>query len=107
MLSGNFIEAGEYQNNLYGTSVEAVRQVINQGRICILNLQPEVGQLPTVSKEEKEQCMILFTVALRPQRPLGKGPGMITFTVALRPQRPLGKGLGMIIFTVALCLQKP
>ncbi|KAK7103098.1 hypothetical protein V1264_018062 [Littorina saxatilis] len=41
MLSGKFIEYGEYQNNLYGTSVTAVRQVINQGRICILNLQPE------------------------------------------------------------------
>ena len=69
MLSGKFIEAGEYQNNLYGTSVEAVRQVINQGRICILNLQPEVGQLPTVGKEGKGLGMILFTVALCPQRP--------------------------------------
>nr|KAG5700893.1 hypothetical protein BaRGS_012300 [Batillaria attramentaria] len=41
ILSGKFVEFGEYQNNLYGTSVEAVRQVINQGKICILNLQPE------------------------------------------------------------------
>ena len=42
MLSGKFLEYGEFQNNLYGTSVEAVRQVILQGRTCILNLQPEV-----------------------------------------------------------------
>lgn len=41
ILSGKFVEFGEYQNSLYGTSVEAVRQVINQGKICILNLQPE------------------------------------------------------------------
>ncbi|KAL8565136.1 hypothetical protein ACOMHN_003923 [Nucella lapillus] len=41
MLNGKFIEYGEFQGNLYGTSVEAVRQVINQGRICALNLGPE------------------------------------------------------------------
>ena len=69
MLSGKFIEAGEYQNNLYGTSVEAVRQVINQGQICILNLQPEVGQLPTVGKEGKGLGTVIFTVALRLQKP--------------------------------------
>jgi MAGUK p55 subfamily protein 5 len=42
MLNGKLIEYGEYQSNMYGTSIESVRQVINQGRICILNLQPEV-----------------------------------------------------------------
>lgn len=41
ILSGKFVEFGEYQNNLYGTSVEAVRQIINHSKICILNLQPE------------------------------------------------------------------
>ncbi|XP_076463410.1 protein PALS1-like [Babylonia areolata] len=41
MLSGKFLEYGEFQNNLYGTSIEAVRQVILQGRVCVLNLEPE------------------------------------------------------------------
>ena len=36
-----FIEHGEFEKNLYGTSLNAVRQVINQGKICILNLHPE------------------------------------------------------------------
>ena len=38
-----FIEHGEFEKNLYGTSLNAVRHVINQGKICILNLHPEVS----------------------------------------------------------------
>lgn len=40
-----FVEYGEYENNLYGTSLEAIRQVINQGKICLLNLHPQVRYL--------------------------------------------------------------
>ncbi|KAI6243999.1 Guanylate kinase [Aphelenchoides fujianensis] len=35
-----FIEAGQFQNNLYGTSIEAVRQVSQSGRHCILDVSP-------------------------------------------------------------------
>ncbi|KAH7728002.1 disks large 3-like [Aphelenchoides avenae] len=33
-----FIEAGQFQNNLYGTSIEAVREVARTGRHCILDV---------------------------------------------------------------------
>uniref|UniRef100_A0A914EP37 Uncharacterized protein n=2 Tax=Acrobeloides nanus TaxID=290746 RepID=A0A914EP37_9BILA len=33
-----FIEAGQFQNNLYGTSINAVREVANSGRHCILDV---------------------------------------------------------------------
>ncbi|KJH53400.1 PDZ/DHR/GLGF domain protein [Dictyocaulus viviparus] len=33
-----FIEAGQFQNNLYGTSIESVRMVAQQGRHCILDV---------------------------------------------------------------------
>uniref|UniRef100_A0A8C7DST0 Protein PALS1 n=1 Tax=Oncorhynchus kisutch TaxID=8019 RepID=A0A8C7DST0_ONCKI len=36
--AGKFIESGEYDRNLYGTSCDSVRQVINSGRICLLCL---------------------------------------------------------------------
>ncbi|MQL20546.1 hypothetical protein EI008_26615, partial [Escherichia coli] len=32
------IEAGQFQNNLYGTSIQSVRDVANQGRHCILDV---------------------------------------------------------------------
>ncbi|XP_024912736.1 MAGUK p55 subfamily member 5-A isoform X1 [Cynoglossus semilaevis] len=36
--SGKFIESGDYEKNLYGTSTDSVRHVINSGRICLLCL---------------------------------------------------------------------
>ncbi|XP_052275959.1 protein PALS1-like isoform X2 [Dreissena polymorpha] len=39
--AGKFIEHGEFDKNLYGTSVDAVRQVISSGKICVLNTDPE------------------------------------------------------------------
>ncbi|XP_052768272.1 protein PALS1-like isoform X2 [Mya arenaria] len=39
--AGKFIEHGEFERSLYGTSVDAVRQVISSGKICVLNTDPE------------------------------------------------------------------
>lgn len=33
-----FIEAGQYMGNLYGTSINSVREVAEQGRHCILDV---------------------------------------------------------------------
>ncbi|XP_035534590.1 MAGUK p55 subfamily member 5b isoform X4 [Morone saxatilis] len=38
LATGKFIESGEYEKNLYGTSTDSVRHVINSGRICLLCL---------------------------------------------------------------------
>lgn len=40
---GRFIEYGEYERNLYGTSYEAIRRVIDNSKICVLNLYPQVS----------------------------------------------------------------
>ena len=37
-----FVEYGEYEKNLYGTSVDSIGRTVNQGKICILNLYPQV-----------------------------------------------------------------
>jgi MAGUK p55 subfamily protein 5 len=50
IVSSKFVEHGEHEKNLYGTSLDAVRQVINTGKICVLNLHPEVCQIATVFK---------------------------------------------------------
>ncbi|MEQ2193254.1 Disks large 4, partial [Xenoophorus captivus] len=36
--SHRFIEAGQYNNHLYGTSMQSVRQVAEQGKHCILDV---------------------------------------------------------------------
>lgn len=41
IAAGKFIEYGEYEKNLYGTSIDSVRQIINSSKICILNLHTQ------------------------------------------------------------------
>ena len=33
-----FIEAGQFQGNLYGTSVQSVREIADKGKHCILDV---------------------------------------------------------------------
>ncbi|XP_034255625.1 MAGUK p55 subfamily member 7 isoform X3 [Thrips palmi] len=35
--AGNFIEFGEYKGNLYGTSVESVKMLVDAGHVCVMN----------------------------------------------------------------------
>ena len=42
IAAGKFIEHGEFEKNLYGTSIDSVRQVINSGKICLLSLRTQV-----------------------------------------------------------------
>uniref|UniRef100_W5N9X9 Protein PALS1 n=1 Tax=Lepisosteus oculatus TaxID=7918 RepID=W5N9X9_LEPOC len=39
--ANKFIESGEFEKNLYGTSTDSVRQVINSGKICLLSLHTQ------------------------------------------------------------------
>ncbi|XP_068433692.1 MAGUK p55 subfamily member 5b isoform X2 [Clinocottus analis] len=45
LASGKFIESGEYEKNLYGSSTDSVRHVINSGRICLLCLHTKSLQV--------------------------------------------------------------
>ena len=36
---GDFIESAEFSGNLYGTSKAAVQDVLNKGKICILDIE--------------------------------------------------------------------
>ncbi|XP_077295958.1 MAGUK p55 family member stardust isoform X2 [Arctopsyche grandis] len=41
ILNRKFVEHGEYEKAYYGTSLEAIRTVVNSGKICVLNLHPQ------------------------------------------------------------------
>ncbi|XP_053701606.1 protein PALS1 [Synchiropus splendidus] len=41
LASGKLIESGEFEKNLYGTSTDSIRQVINTGKICVLCLHTQ------------------------------------------------------------------
>ena len=43
-IRGNcFLEYGEYKGNLYGTSIETIKRVSKAGKVCIVNVHPQVG----------------------------------------------------------------
>ena len=41
--ANQFFEYGEYNDNMYGTSVDSVRSVIEQHKMCVLDIQPAVS----------------------------------------------------------------
>lgn len=38
-----FIEYGEYKDNLYGTSLESIHRILDQNKVCLVDVQPEVS----------------------------------------------------------------
>lgn len=51
---GGFIEHAQFGGNYYGTSVKTVEDIAKKGRVCILDIEMEVGvrplsQLSTIS----------------------------------------------------------
>ena len=41
--SGRFLEHGEYDGNVYGTKINSIHEVVDTGKICILDVNPQVG----------------------------------------------------------------
>ncbi|CAM9387587.1 unnamed protein product [Lampetra planeri] len=40
LQNNRFVEYGEFKGNLYGTSVDAIRSVVNAGKVCLLDVSP-------------------------------------------------------------------
>ncbi|NXL84720.1 MPP4 protein, partial [Alectura lathami] len=45
VYSHRMLEYGEYKGYLYGTSVDAVRAVLDEGKICVIDLEPQGIQI--------------------------------------------------------------
>lgn len=67
LLAGKLIESGEFEKNLYGTSTDSVRQVINTGKICVLCLHTQVLNTRervrhySTWKRDSLNCVFVFT----------------------------------------------
>ncbi|XP_041835214.1 MAGUK p55 subfamily member 4 [Melanotaenia boesemani] len=44
VYNNRFLEYGEYKGNMYGTSIESVRDVLNSGNICVIDIDPNAIQ---------------------------------------------------------------
>ncbi|KAJ8365967.1 hypothetical protein SKAU_G00147980 [Synaphobranchus kaupii] len=43
--AGRYLEHGEYDGNLYGTKIDSIHEVVNTGRTCILDVNPQALKL--------------------------------------------------------------
>ncbi|XP_009072618.1 PREDICTED: MAGUK p55 subfamily member 2-like, partial [Acanthisitta chloris] len=39
--AGKYLEHGEYEGNLYGTRIDSIRAVVEAGKMCILDVNPQ------------------------------------------------------------------
>ncbi|KAK6351722.1 hypothetical protein TWF718_004869 [Orbilia javanica] len=56
---GKFIETAEFSGNLYGTSIQAVKDVQDRGRVCILDIEME-GVKQVKKTDLNETCTFIF-----------------------------------------------
>lgn len=54
-VSCRFLEYGEYKGNLYGTSIESAKEVLNSRKICVIDVEPNVRTTICLSKNAAEQ----------------------------------------------------
>uniref|UniRef100_A0A8C5ASQ4 MAGUK p55 scaffold protein 3b n=1 Tax=Gadus morhua TaxID=8049 RepID=A0A8C5ASQ4_GADMO len=47
--NNKFIEFGEYKDNLYGTSLESIRSVLDRSKVCLVDVHAEVSAHGTAS----------------------------------------------------------
>ncbi|XP_062841018.1 MAGUK p55 subfamily member 2a [Trichomycterus rosablanca] len=48
--AGRYLEHGEYDGSLYGTKIESIHQVVEAGRFCILDVNPETLKILRTSE---------------------------------------------------------
>ena len=44
-----FLEYGEFNGNIYGTKLETIHSVIHSGKMCVLDVNPTVSILISIS----------------------------------------------------------
>ncbi|XP_039596619.1 MAGUK p55 subfamily member 3 [Polypterus senegalus] len=72
--NNKFVEHGEYKDNLYGTSLEAIRSVLTKNKLCLVDVQPEA--LKILRTEEFKPYVIFVKPRLlegRRRRSAGAG----------------------------------
>lgn len=47
--AGRYLEHGEYEGNLYGTRIDSIRGVVASGKVCVLDVNPQVPSSSSLS----------------------------------------------------------
>ncbi|XP_030310195.1 MAGUK p55 subfamily member 4 [Calypte anna] len=77
VYSHRMLEYGEYKGYLYGTSIDAVRTVLDEGKICVLDLEPQGIQIAR-THELKPYIIFIKPSSISSMRQTRKNARIIT-----------------------------
>ncbi|XP_053453855.1 MAGUK p55 subfamily member 4 [Nycticebus coucang] len=77
VYSHRMLECGEYRGHLYGTSVDAVQAVLDEGKICVMDLEPQDIQV-TRTQELKPYVIFIKPSSLSYMKQSRKNAKIIT-----------------------------
>lgn len=63
--AGKYLEHGEYEGNLYGTKIDSILEVVQTGRTCILDVNPQVSLMDSKAVSFKFYFLWSFCFVLR------------------------------------------
>ncbi|NXE71104.1 MPP2 protein, partial [Calcarius ornatus] len=63
--AGRYLEHGEYEGNLYGTRIDSIRAVVDAGKMCILDVNPQAVK---VLRTAEFVPYVVFIEAPAPER---------------------------------------
>ena len=62
--AGKYLEHGEYEGNLYGTKIDSILEVVQTGRTCILDVNPQVSHMDSKAVSFKFYFLWSFGLVL-------------------------------------------
>lgn len=62
--NGRYLEHGEYDGNLYGIKIDSIHEVVEAGRVCILDANPQVCTSTTINTTGRSlaPCCWMITI---------------------------------------------
>ncbi|KAF5927745.1 hypothetical protein HPG69_000651 [Diceros bicornis minor] len=61
--AGKYLEHGEYEGNLYGTKIDSILEVVQTGRTCILDVNPQIVKALKVLRTSEFMPYVVFIAA--------------------------------------------
>lgn len=58
--NGRYLEHGEYDGNLYGIKIDSIHEVVEAGRVCILDANPQVQTITTIFPTRAKNRTLCF-----------------------------------------------
>ncbi|KAM4024771.1 MAGUK p55 subfamily member 4 [Anomaloglossus baeobatrachus] len=77
IYSHSFLEYGEYKGHMYGTSVDTVKEVLDAGKICVIDLEP-LGITGTRTHELKPYVIFIKPASRSSMRQTRRNASILT-----------------------------